>query len=62
MVANTEVHILYPPQLTTLQATPGQTLLGFFYMGSRGKYLFFVPGLSQVKTYRVANVPIVGLF
>src|SRR5882762_10740122 len=37
------------------------SLIGFFLYGLPGQ-IFFVPGLSQDKTYRVANVPIVGLF
>jgi len=37
------------------------SLIGFFLYGLLGQ-IFFVPGLSQDKTYRVANVPIVGLF
>src|SRR5882762_7140166 len=37
------------------------SLIGFFQYGLPGQ-IFFFPGLSQDKTYRVANVPIVGLF
>ena len=37
------------------------SLIGFFQYGLPGQ-IFFPPGLFKDKTYRMANVPIVGLF